>query len=345
MSEPRIPLPPPVPQDFRPIEVIVVRPQRPRYWLHALLLLLTFVTTSIVGAQLQYNFDHGLPVFRGGDGFLPLFPVEWLLRKPALLLQGLPFSLTLMLILLAHEMGHYLYARRYRISATLPYFIPAPTLIGTLGAFIRIKSRIWSREALFDIGIAGPIAGFVVALPVMIAGLLLSRPLPALDKYDIVLGFPLIFDLARHLLGLFSTLLRTSPLSGLNMHPVAIAAWVGMLATSLNLIPGGQLDGGHIVYAVSPRAHKAASIFSILVLLPLAIFSWVGWLIWAVMLAATGVRHPDVPRQPALSPGRRLLAYFALLMLLLTLTPAPFHTGSGLDALRESNIHIPFVSK
>jgi membrane-associated protease RseP (regulator of RpoE activity) len=344
MSESGIPLPPPETHDYYPHDVYVIQPQRPRYWLHLLLLVLTFITTTIVGAQLQYNFDHNLPVLRAGETFLPLFPIEWLFRTPYAVLRGIPFSLTLMLILLAHEMGHYLYAKRYGVAVTLPYFIPAPTLIGTLGAFIRIRSFIPSRAALFDIGVAGPIAGFIFAVPAMLIGLLVSHSGVSLGPDDIPLGFPIIFKLGHAVLS-HATPVLSHPLPELNLHPVALAAWVGMLATALNLLPGGQLDGGHIVYAAFPRAHKWVSILSIAALIPMAIFSWVGWILWAVILAITGLRHPNVPLKPGLSPKRQRLALFALLMLLLTLIPAPFLGGSLLNALQENNVHIPFTHR
>src|SRR5438477_2821038 len=154
--------------------VMYVRPRRHKYWLHFLLLLVTFFTTLVVGSRLQWNFMHGLPPFAMYEGY---FPLSWALRGRHLLL-GLPFSLTLMLILLAHEMGHYLYCVKYRVAATLPFFIPFPTLIGTLGAFIRIRSPLRSRKILFDIGIAGPIAGFVLSLITLIFAISLSKPLP-----------------------------------------------------------------------------------------------------------------------------------------------------------------------
>lgn len=345
MSESEAPLSPPIPETFRPIEVIIVRPQRPRYWLHILLLLLTFLTTSIVGAQLQTNFDQNVPIFRSGDGFLPLFPIEWLFQSPARLLRGIPFSLTLMTILLAHEMGHYICALRYDVSATLPFFIPAPTLIGTLGAFIRIKSRIRSRVALLDIGIAGPIAGFVFAVPAAIVGLLLSRPSPPLNSDDVAVGFPLIFRVLHGLLASASYDLKMHSLEGLNLHPIAIAAWVGMLATALNLLPGGQLDGGHIIYSAFPRAHKFISMASIVVLVPLAFTSWPGWLVWAVMLGLTGLRHPDVPTEPGLTPGRKKLVYLAVLMLILTFIPAPFNQGGLADMIPLKGLHFPFMNR
>lgn len=343
MSESEVPLSPPISQFERPIEVFVIRPSRPKYWLHLLLLAATFFTTTLVGARLQYNFNHNLPAFSTADDTLPLFPLHWVLQQPALLLKGLPFSLTLMLILLAHEMGHYIYARRYGISATLPFFIPAPTLIGTLGAFIRIKSRIRSRAALFDIGIAGPIAGFIFAVPIMFLGLLLSKSAAGRPQSDFQIGFPLIFAVGHELLRGVSPTLHTTPLSQLHLHPVAVAAWVGMFATALNLLPGGQLDGGHIIYAIAPRAHRKASALAVAVLLPFAFFYWIGWVIWAVLLAMTGLRHPDVPREPGLGPGRRLLAWCALLMLLLTLVPAPFSDSSFLSLLQEMGVHLPFL--
>jgi membrane-associated protease RseP (regulator of RpoE activity) len=254
------------------------------------------------------------------------------------LLLGLPFSLTLMLILLAHEMGHYLFCVRYGVSATLPFFIPFPTLIGTLGAFIRIKSPLRSRAILFDIGIAGPIAGFVVALVVLIFSLGLSRvaPIGALPP-DIQLGYPLIFHLVRRslvALGYAHGLAGIS-LARLYLHPVAIAAWVGMFATSLNLLPGGQLDGGHIVFAISPRAHKTVSRLTILALIPLALFFWTGWLVWAILLRLSGMRHPSVPVLPGITTGRRWLAVCALLMLVLTFSYAPISPGSGQQPLLE----------
>src|SRR5579871_6414907 len=228
---------------YRPVEVFVVQPLKQRYWLHIILLLATIFTTLVVGARMEYNFQHNQPAFSLNDDEVPFFPARWVLNDPSRLLLGLPFASTLMLILLAHEMGHYLYCRYYGVNATLPFFIPAPTLIGTLGAFIRIRSPIRSRAALFDIGIAGPIAGFVVATIVLFFALPLSKALPAAAaNSDIELGYPLIFRLAWYLL---PNSTHASAAQGIYFHPTAIAAWVGMFATALNLLPGGQLDGGH----------------------------------------------------------------------------------------------------
>src|SRR5262249_49824221 len=212
---------------------------------------------------------------------VPLFPVSWVATHPDWVWRGLPFSLTVLLFFMAHEMGHYLCCRYYGIRATLPFFLPMPTLIGTMGAVILIRSPIRSRTRLFDVGIAGPIAGFVVGAIVLVISLTWSKPLPG--PPDNVLGYPLIFSYTQRLLAFlhFGGAAPQVPLERVLLHPTAIAAWVGMFATSLNLLPGGQLDGGHIVYAISPRLHKFVSRLTILILLPMAYFYWVGWWLWA----------------------------------------------------------------
>jgi membrane-associated protease RseP (regulator of RpoE activity) len=316
-------------------QVVYVTRPRQRYWLHILLLVVTFFTTLVVGARLEWNFQHGLPPFLLDDS---IFPFLWALQGRHLLL-GVPFSLTLMSILLAHEMGHYLYCLRYRISATLPFFIPFPTLIGTLGAFIRIRSPLRSRAILFDIGIAGPIAGFAVALPVLFFSLGHSHVAPfgvALPR--IQLGYPLIFGLVQKGLAVMNPLnpVASVPLSRLYLSPVAIAAWVGMFATSLNLLPGGQLDGGHIVFAVSPRSHRTISRITILALIPLALFFWTGWIVWAILLRVSGMRHPAVTEWPDITPARRWLALFALAMLVVTFTYLPLSPSDNDSSLLGS---------
>src|SRR5713101_6522242 len=186
---------------YRPVDVVVLRPPKRRYWLHILLFLATIFTTLVVGARMEFNFLHNLPAFFLNDDALPFFPMRWALAQPSRLLLGIPFAATLMLILLAHETGHYLCCRYYGVYATLPFFIPAPTLIGTLGAFIRIRSPIRSRTALFDIGIAGPIAGFVMAVTVLFFAMPLSKAMPAtIASPDIQLGYPLIFRLVWYIL-------------------------------------------------------------------------------------------------------------------------------------------------
>src|SRR5450432_4615593 len=169
---------------------------REHYWAHTLLLLATVFTTLVVGARMQFAFLHNLAPFSAGEEYLPFFQIRWALSQPSRLLLGIPFSATLLGILLAHEMGHYLACRYYRVHATLPFFIPAPTMIGTLGAVIRIKSPIPTRKALFDIGIAGPIAGFVVAVITLVIAMHHSRVMPGvMTDSDVEMGYPLIFHL------------------------------------------------------------------------------------------------------------------------------------------------------
>jgi membrane-associated protease RseP (regulator of RpoE activity) len=299
------------------------RARRERYWLYLLLLVATLLSTMLVGAQLENNFRNGLPLFSLEQG---LFPLRWIAAQPSRLLLGMPFALTLMAILLAHELGHYLACRRYGVDASLPFFIPAPTLIGTMGAFIRIRSPIPSRNALFDIGIAGPVAGFVLALPALLFGLTLSRYFPSLAHgSDLQLNYPASF----HLFGFLIPGAGHHSIEAVVLHPIAIAAWIGMFATALNLLPGGQLDGGHILYALFPGAHKLASRTLLVLLLLMSPFVWFGWLLWAVVLAAFG-RHPYVPQTQPLGRTRTILAGLALLMLLLSFTPVPF-VGAALD--------------
>jgi membrane-associated protease RseP (regulator of RpoE activity) len=310
---------------YPPMPVFVPPAPPRRYWLHALLLLLTCFTTLVMGARMQYNFAHGQPALSLYDDALPYFPASWIYTHPDRILAGAPFALAVMLFFLAHEMGHYLCCVRYGIYATLPFFIPMPTPIGTMGAVILIRSRIRSRTALFDVAVAGPIAGFVVATLLLVFSLGLSKPLPygaGAPGYE--LSYPLIFELAHRGLAGFSPGLAALPLERLLLHPVAIAAWVGMFATALNLLPGGQLDGGHIIFALAPRAHKFVSRLTILILLPMAYYLWTGWFVWAVLLQLSSLRHPQVADWPRVSGRRIWLATFALLMLALTLTPAPF---------------------
>ena len=309
-------------------QVFVPRPRRSRpYWLHLLLLLLTIATTLIVGARLQYNFTHNLPAFDLDNFALPLFPIKWILQNPSRLTMGIPFSATLLGILLAHEFGHFWLCEKNGVYATLPYFVPAPTLIGTFGALIRIKSPIRSRQALFDIGIAGPIAGFLVAVPVLCWGLALSKSMPpGMSSSGLEFGYPLIFSLVRDALAPLTP--HPAPLASLYLHPVGVAAWVGMFATALNLLPGGQFDGGHILYAVAPRAHKWVTRLTVLALLPLGYYYWDGWFVWAIILALTGWRHPRVPPWPELDSRRRQFALVGLLILVLTFALAPIRGTS-----------------
>jgi hypothetical protein len=350
MSDPTPTLPASTPSStvdyYQPMPVYLAPPRRQRYWLHIVLLLATIFTTLVVGSHMQASFNagHSALSFDDDQNAFPPFPLEVAWKNPRQLLLGIPFSASLMLILLAHEMGHYLYCVHYGVNATLPYFIPFPSLVGTMGAFIRIRSPIRSRAALFDIGIAGPIAGFVVACAVLVFALGLSRAIPAAafmlpgGAYpNLELHLPRIFGLAHWLLVTLGLAHGTAALAldRVYLHPVAIAAWFGMFATSLNLLPGGQLDGGHIVYSIAPRAHRFVSRLTILILIPMAVYLWAGWLIWAILLELSSLRHPQVAEWPKVAGGRRWLAVFAVGMLVLTLVPAPFAHGSLKELIRE----------
>ncbi len=211
----------------------------------------------------------------------------------------------------------------------VPFFVPFPSLIGTLGAFIRIKSPIPSRAALFDIGIAGPIAGFIPACGAMFAGLWLSRPAVGPADARFQLGFRIRFSCRSATVGIFMHLWRPY-----RCIRIAAAAWVGLFATSLNLLPGGQLDGGHILYSVSPGLHRLITLLTVFALVPLGKYQWTGWLLWAVLLAIT-YRHPSVPRYPSVR-GRRIgVAICGLLMFALSFTPAPFTHSSGSEVWPE----------
>src|SRR6202034_3240944 len=308
------------------------KPQRPRrgerYWLHALLFVATCFTTLVVGARMEFNFLHNLPPFAAGDEWLPFFPLEWIIAKPSRLLLGIPFSATLLLILFAHEMGHYLFCRYYRVRATLPFFIPAPTLIGTLGAVIRIKAPIRSRAALFDIGIAGPIAGFVVAVATLAVAITLSKPLaPGMGSSDLQLGFPAIFHFVHILLRMIAPhqAIAALPLARIYLHPTAVAAWVGMYATALNLLPSGQLDGGHIVYALAPRAHRVISWITVVGLAFMGRYNYAWWF-WGALITIMNIltfRQQQAPEFPEIPANRWMLALLAAVMLAVTLTVSP----------------------
>lgn len=329
MSDPTAPIPSSTLEYYHPLPPPEGPPPRDRYWLHALLLLATCFSTLVVGARMEFAFLNDKPPFAAGDEYLPFFALKWALQQPSRLLLGIPFSATLLTILLSHEMGHYFLCRYYGVRATLPFFLPAPTLIGTLGAVIRIKAPIRSRVALFDIGIAGPIAGFVVALATLAVALTHSKPLPlTIGQSDLRLGYPLIFQMMHHALGRFGLggSIARLPLARVYLHPTAVAAWVGMYATALNLLPSSQLDGGHIVYALAPRAHRAVSVITVVGLICLGWFSY-GWWMWAGLIGAMNVltwRHQQAPEFPALPISRWLLAALSVIMLALTITVTPF---------------------
>jgi membrane-associated protease RseP (regulator of RpoE activity) len=291
-----------------------------RVWRHALLFVLTLGTTTLAGLDHYASFASDF-----GSRRLSFSLFE-------LLAGGLWYSLTILVILGCHELGHYFACRYYDVDASLPYFLPLPIAFsGTLGAFIRIREPIPSKRMLFDIGIAGPIAGFVIAVPALFLGLWLSRlaVFPS-DSGGWELGEPLLFRLA-------AWLVWGDVPSGytINMHPMAFAAWFGLLATALNLFPIGQLDGGHISYAVLGRHSSHVTLAMIPLGLVLVSFSvsWTVWLIITVaMLLVFGRHHPRTFDEGVpLDRGRKWLALFAVLMLVLSFTPAPIRP---LDLLR-----------
>jgi membrane-associated protease RseP (regulator of RpoE activity) len=288
-------------------------PPRRRPWRHLLLFILTVVTTTVVGGSHYAAF-----VYDFGTGSIDL-------SSTTLYLNGLWYSVSILAILGTHEFGHYYACRYYGVDASLPYFLPAPLpLTGTLGAFIRIRQQIPGKRELFDIGIAGPIAGFLVAVPVLLLGMSMSRvvELPTAVEGIVELGEPLLFQAVAWLV--FGSIPEGY---SINMHPMGFAAWFGLLATALNLFPIGQLDGGHISYAVLGRRSTTVTLTTVLCLIGLSFLSS-SWIVWTVltvaMLLAFGPRHPrtfdeDVP----LDRTRLWLALFAAVMFALCFTPAP----------------------
>jgi hypothetical protein len=302
--------------------------RRERWWLHLLLFALTLVTTTYAGALIGVG-PAELRWLGYGTLAIPVPSGAWLPMFAA----GLWFSLPLCAILGAHEMGHFVAARRHAIDVSPPYFIPAPwlvNLIGTFGAFIRLRSPLLNRVALLDVGAAGPLAGFLVAVPVTAAGLALSRPLDQAPTGGWTMGVSIV---GEHLpLGESALLLLLSSATGseapfLELHPLAFAGWVGLFFTALNLFPVGQLDGGHISFALSAAAHRVAAAAAVGILLALALV-WPGWLVWVGVILVVGrgrIFHPPVldPEFP-LDPARRRIAWLCAAIFLVTLVPVPF---------------------
>jgi len=279
------------------------------------LFLCTVLSTLAVGAQFALAYANNQAPFSAD-----FHPYAVILSDPRLLLLGIPFSFTLLGILLAHELGHYFACRYYGIAASYPYFIPAPTIIGTMGAFIRIRSPIVNRKALFDVGLAGPVVGFLFAVPALAIAIAYSKLAPAAQASSlIVFGDP-------PLVRLLTAWLRPGiAADDILLNPVGRAAWVGLFATALNLLPVGQLDGGHILYALASEKHRKVSLGFVLLLVPLGIFFWQGWLLWSVLLLMLGFRHPRLlDRWEPLDRTRRVWALAALVIFLLCFTPSPF---------------------
>ena len=322
-----------VPVDLLPLEVPSQRviiphpvykpPQRGARSLAIAIGLFAMTVVSTLAAGVEFSAAYAQNHAPAMDDFFHVYFLA--LRDPRALLTGLPFAVTLMGILLAHELGHFFACRYYRMSASFPYFIPAPTLFGTLGAFIRIRSAIVNRKALFDVGISGPVVGFIFAVPALAVAILHSRVVPGADS-DVQFSFGV--PLAMKLL---TSLLRPGVAAGdLLLNPVGRAAWVGLFVTSLNLLPAGQLDGGHILYSLASGFHKRATLIVAIALVPLAYF-WLGWILWAVVLLAIGFRHPPLlDRWEPLDSKRRLWAAVALAIFVLSFMPAPLILHGGL---------------
>jgi membrane-associated protease RseP (regulator of RpoE activity) len=289
-------------------------PEQKFPWLNVALFALTCLSTLIMGTALMAMYTNSL------EDLGPF--LGQIARSPSILINGLPFSFAIMIILLGHEMGHYLTCRYYGIDATLPYFIPAPTPVGTMGAFIRIKSPIQHRAALLEVGIAGPIVGFVLAIPILAVALAKSGYVaPGPPGSTIGLGEPLIFKVIEVIMGKIPP-----PGMEINLHPIGIAAWFGLYATALNLIPVGQLDGGHVLYALFRQNHKHISQAFLFALIPLGLFYWHGWLLWTTVLLIIGFRHPVTLNDSVPLSKRHLwLGWIGLAMFVLCFTPMPFY--------------------
>jgi membrane-associated protease RseP (regulator of RpoE activity) len=278
--------------------------------INLLLLAATILTTLFAGAG--FADVNAFAVVRS-----VLATGEWARLLPVLA-AGLPFAATLLFILGVHEMGHYVAARIHGVQVTLPYFIPVPFGLGTFGAFIQLKSPVENRRALFDVGLAGPIAGFVVALPLMVLGLLTSTVV-AREPGAATMGSSLLL---RWLVDLF---VPHASGQAIELGPVAFAAFFGLLVTGLNLIPMGQLDGGHIAYAVLGRWARPLAWFSFAALVIMGLTVWSGWLTWALLAMITGLRHPEPLNDiTPLDWGRRILGPLTGVLFLLLITPRPF---------------------
>lgn len=312
-----------------------LRPTRGEWIRHTLLFLFTIITTTLAGIALTAKIEADLPepsTLFGWIRFVPEFYLQTVANllnfarlNPRFIGEGLTFSAALLAILLAHEMGHYVACRRYGVSATLPFFIPAPPLFiaGTFGAFIKIRSPIPTRRALFDIGLAGPLAGFVMLLPIAALGVLRMAPPQVPENHAIVFNDPLLLRLLANLLGA-----HLDPFSPTN--PFYMAAWIGLLVTSLNLMPVGQLDGGHGTFALfGLRAHKWIGRIAFLTMCSLAVLGWFwhgspsGFLYTILLAVMLKVRHPQPEVMEPLGAMRIWIAILTLVVFALSFWPFP----------------------
>jgi hypothetical protein len=287
-----------------------------RVWLNIVLFAVTVCCTFFVGFSWSINYKYADTL--GQNPGIASNPGAFV--DPEVVILSLIYAVVLITILLGHELGHFLACRYYKIDATLPYFIPAPTIIGTMGAFIRIRSPITRKKQLFDIGIAGPLTGFILSLPAIVYGLSVSKAVPPLAGDDsLQFGYPLILKIMG------SFFFRGIP-EGYDLipHPVAFAGWVGVLVTALNLFPVGQLDGGHIVYALlGPKSRKLAPFF-LGAFVFMGFFFWIGWFVWALLIFFLGLKHPHIYDEGRpLSPLRKFLGFAMLVIFILSFIPDP----------------------
>lgn len=292
-----------------PAEAVPAAPVRSRPWLNVLLFVFTLITTTLAGAAIE-----GVDV----------------LQDPGQFSRGLPYSLALLLILGAHELGHYFAARHHRMNVSLPYFIPVPFGLGTFGAFIRMRSLAPDRKALFDMAVAGPLTGLVFAVAAMLVGLRLSHVVPGAAPSGIEGIFGSSLDVGSSLLlTLLAKLSMGNALSAgytIHLNPLAYAGWLGLLVTALNLLPIGQLDGGHIAHAVfGPAGAHRVSILAAGALLLLSLFVWPGLLLFAVLVLFFAGTHdaPSADDATPLTYGRKWLGYANFAILLIILLPVP----------------------
>lgn len=279
-----------------------------RWALPLVLFFLTVFTTLWAGAYQAYS-----GTIRGPGNFL------W--EHPDMLWNGIPFAGTLLFILVTHELGHFVLSKVHRVPASLPLFIPGPPhFIGTFGAIIRMRGPILNRRALFDIGVAGPLAGVIVAIVALIVGLSLSTVVDRTATYGLQLGEPLLLKFMAWLI-----MGSLPPEADVLLHPVAFAAWFGLFVTSLNLLPIGQLDGGHVAYALWGTRQRTLAFAVLPLLIVLGFVGWPGWFVWAFMAGIWGLGHPPVvdPHVP-LGRGRMLVGWIALAVFVLTFAPVPF---------------------
>jgi membrane-associated protease RseP (regulator of RpoE activity) len=302
-----------------------------RLWLHFGLLLLTIVTTLGSGALMRDVDPFRTRVLEIWGLVLP-YPSS---VTPRRLWVGASFAFPFLGVLICHEMGHFFAARRHGVRATLPYFIPFPpylSVIGSLGAFIRLRGPTVRRASLFDIGAAGPIASFLLSVPLLAAGLRMSRTVPG--SSDVLAPFVIRFAGQSVWLGngimthALAVLFGPGGVGGapIVLHPMALAGWLGLFVTGLNLLPLGQLDGGHVLYALFPERHRKIARLFLLTLLPLGLlwWGWWGWAVLVLLLHRGRVGHPRVLHPgPGLGASRVVLGWLLITAFVLTFVPVP----------------------